>query len=159
MKGICLRYTESEDDAEDILQEAFIRAFKSLKQFDCAQGKLGGWIRTITINVAIENYRKNKTRLKHYSEHSLDQQDHYNDEIIAKLELQELLSIIQKLPDGYRMVFNLYAIEGFTHKEISSTLGISIGTSKSQFSRAKKLLQQMILETNKYEHITTRHAR
>lgn len=159
MKGICLRYVASEDDAEDILQEAFIRAFRSLKQYKPEGGNLGGWIRTITVNTAIENYRKNKTRQHHYSEHSLDQQEAVNDEIIAQIELKELLSIIQQLPDGYRMVFNLYAIEGYTHKEISANLGISEGTSKSQFSRAKKLLQQMILEANKYEHITTRHAR
>ena len=158
MKGVCLRYANSEDDAEDILQEAFIRAFRKLGSYR-EQGSLGGWIRTITVNTAIELYRKDQRRKAHYSELANEREETVSDDIIAQLELKELLRIIQQLPDGYRVVFNLYIIDGFNHREIAEKLGISEGTSKSQFFRAKKLLQQMIIEADIVEYKNKRHAR
>lgn len=144
--GICLRYTKNETDAEDLLQDTFIKVFKTLKQYK-GDGDLGAWIRRIAVNTAIERWRKkekersvidtSKADLSDYGHHSISF-DH--------LELGELLEKIQSLPIGYRTIFNLYAIEGYKHHEIAEKLNISTGTSKSQFSRARKILMNMINE-------------
>ena len=145
MKGVCLRYTKSEDDAEDLLQESFIKVFKNLDSYN-DQGTLGGWIRVITVNTAIEHYRKQKSIEKHHGEFKLINQDESFDEILETIDLNYLMGKIQLLSEGYRIVFNLYAIEGFNHREIAEKLSISEGTSKSQFARAKKHLQDMLKE-------------
>lgn len=144
MKGICLRYAANEVEAEDILQESFIRAFKGLDKYS-GKGALGAWLRMITVNTALEQYRKNIS-LKKIGE--LFDMNNLNlsiaDEVIEHLELEDLLKKIQKLPVGFRTIFNLYAVEGYTHKEIGHKLGISDGTSKSQYSRARLMLRTMI---------------
>jgi len=144
MKGICLRYAANETEAEDILQESFIRAFKGLDGFS-GKGALGAWLRMITVNTALEQYRKNKS-LKKIGElfDFSDYQLALGDDEIEQLELEDLLQKIQDLPTGFRTVFNLYAVEGYTHKEIGEKLGISDGTSKSQYSRARIMLRTMI---------------
>lgn len=144
MKGICLRYAANETEAEDILQEAFVRAFKNLDKYS-GKGPLGAWLRKITVNMALEQYRKNKSLKKLAS--LFDQKDAnltIEDGAIEQLELEDLLGKIQTLPAGFRTVFNLYAVEGYNHKEIGEMLGISDGTSKSQYSRARVLLRAMI---------------
>ena len=144
MKGICLRYAASEMEAEDILQEAFVQIFKKLDSYN-GKGAFGGWIRKITINKALEQYRKNKSIRRIKDE--MFTANHFepnSDLILENLELKDLLSKIQKLPVGYRTVFNLYAIEGYSHKEIGEMLSIAEGTSKSQFSRARYILIEMI---------------
>lgn len=146
MKGICLRYAANEAEAEDVLQESFIRAFKNLQHWS-EKGPLGAWLRKITVNTALEQYRKNKS-LKNLStlfdgsELQLTVEDH----AIEALELEDLLAKIQQLPVGFRTVFNLYAVEGYNHREIADLLSISEGTSKSQYSRARLLLRKMIEE-------------
>jgi RNA polymerase sigma-70 factor (ECF subfamily) len=148
VKGIALRYSKSNDQAEDIVQESFIKVFNKLDTFK-NQGDLGGWIRIITVNTALAFLRKKKlvfyeddTQFKHHQESIT-----YLDE----LELEDLLSKIRALATGFQTVFNLYAIEGYTHKEIGEMLKISEGTSKSQYSRAKAELRKIIEEELKSE--------
>ncbi|MBD3637992.1 MAG: sigma-70 family RNA polymerase sigma factor [Crocinitomicaceae bacterium] len=144
MKGVCMRYAANEEEAEDILQEAFIRGFKNLNKYN-ETGPLGAWLRKIAVNTALEQYRKNKS-LKNISamfDHS-ESRLTVEDGAIEQLELEDLLLKIQQLPTGFRTVFNLYAIEGYNHREIAKMLSISEGTSKSQYSRARVILRAMI---------------
>lgn len=154
MKGVCLRYAANEGEAEDMLQEAFIKVFQSLESYR-DYGPLGGWIRKITVNTALEHCRKQKVFQLHLTEIQsgpaiLGFTPERANDIIERLSAEELLYFIQNLPTGFRTVFNLYAIEGYTHAEIGEMLGISEGTSKSQFSRARLHLQQLI-EKNKQQ--------
>lgn len=155
MKGVCLRYSANENEAEDILQESFIKVFHSLENYRDS-GPLGGWIRKITINTALEYCRKQKVFQMHLDEIRSGQPilgftpETAND-VIERLSAEELLYYIQSLPTGFRTVFNLYAVEGYTHSEIGEMLGISEGTSKSQFSRARLHLQQLIEKTKQQE--------
>lgn len=158
MKGVCIRYANSEIEADDILQESFIKVFKHLNQYT-DEGKLGGWIKRITVNTAIEFYRKRAVYEKHMNDLALEAESGKTSELFQTVDLDLLRQEIQQLPDGFRVVFNLYAIEGFTHKEISEKLSISIGTSKSQFSRAKKLLQKRVSEIYSPELLKERHAK
>ena len=144
MKGVCLRYAANEVEAEDVLQEAFIKVFSKLDSYSDI-GPLGAWLRKITINTALEQLRKKKS-LKKVGE-LLDFSNNppsIDDAIIERLELEDLLKKIQQLPSGYRTVFNLYAIEGYTHRDIAEVLKIKEGTSKSQYSRARIMLRKMI---------------
>jgi RNA polymerase sigma factor (sigma-70 family) len=144
MKGICLRYCANEEEAEDVLQEAFVQAFTNLRKYS-GKGPLGAWLRTLTINKALEQYRKNKSIRELASMIDVSETSaRAEDDAIEKLELEDLLRKIQQLPTGFRTVFNLYAVEGYTHKEIGEMLKISSGTSKSQYSRARVLLRKMI---------------
>lgn len=158
MKGICLRYAMDEMEAEDVLQEAFIRVFKSLDNYT-GQGALGAWIRKITVNMALEQYRKNKTQKNMAVVYDMKEANPMAaDNAIEKLGLDELLKKIQALPPGFRMVFNLYAIEGYNHAEIGEMMNISEGTSKSQYSRARVLLRQMIDEDRQRENNSLNYA-
>lgn len=158
MKGVCMRYASSEIEADDILQDSFIKVFKHLNGYK-DNGKLGAWIRKITVNTAIEFYRKRTTQTQHLNDLALEAETRGSIELFETIDLEILQQEIQKLPDGFRVVFNLYAIEGYTHKEIGEKLGISIGTSKSQFSRAKKLLQKKVNTIYSLEHLKERHAK
>ena len=143
MYGVCLRYARSKMEAEDILQEGFIKVFNHLSDYRY-EGVFEGWIRRTFVNTAI-NYYKQKS--KEWAEISLDKAEanHSIDhDVIEKLSVQELMEIIQQLPEGYRIIFNLYVIEGYTHQEIGNILNISENTSKSQLSRARIALQHKI---------------
>lgn len=159
MKGVCLRYARDVSEAEDFLQEAFLRAFKSIHQLD-ATGNLGGWLRTIAVNVGLEMYRRNKAidlrleNYKHIQGSSVDLETAFE-----KMVLEDLVQKIQRLPLGYRTVFNLYAIEGFNHEEIAQKLEISVGTSKSQYSRARGMLRQWIEEEEQNEENQMNYAK
>lgn len=144
MKGVCLRYAVNHAEAEDILQDSFIKIFNNLKKYE-AKGAFGGWIRRITVNTALEHIRKKKLDLidNDLSEISSNYLGD-DDTAIEQLEVDDLVQKIQQLAPGYRTVFNLYAIEGYTHKEIGKLLKISEGTSKSQLSRARFYLKKMI---------------
>ncbi|MBI9054950.1 MAG: RNA polymerase sigma factor [Bacteroidales bacterium] len=139
MYGICMSYAGIRDVAQDILQESFIKIFKKIKDFNM-DGSLEGWVRRIVVNTAIDHLRKEKRSHSFISE----EMDFDNNSEAAfgyeNLKTKDILEQVSKLPDGARIVFNLYAIDGFTHKEIAQKLNISEGTSKSQFSRARKLL-------------------
>lgn len=144
MFGICLRYSRHRHNAEDLLQEGFIKVFRYLKNFR-GDGSFEGWLRRIFVNTAIEHYRKNSPM---YSMQEIPEKWHQVDEntAIGDMSADELMSLVNALSDGYRMVFNLYVIEGLNHREIGERLGISEGTSKSQLARARALLQKMIKE-------------
>lgn len=147
LKGLCLRYASDEMEAEDILHDSFIQMFKTIGSYNNS-GELGAWMRKVTVNKALEYYRKNSIRLLHLNHYTNNiAQSSIEDTAIEQLELEDLLNLIQKLSPGYRTVFNLYAIEGYNHREISEMLEISENTSKTQYSRARQILRKMIEET------------
>jgi RNA polymerase sigma factor (sigma-70 family) len=142
MFGVCLRYASSYDEAQDVLQEGFIKVFSSLGSFG-GRGSLEGWIRKIMVNTAIERYRE-RVYLLPIEQADDDPNMFYENQGVQSLNVGELLELIQTLPDQYRMVFNLFVLEGYNHKEIGEVLGISESTSRSNLSRARLLLQQKI---------------
>ncbi len=141
---ICLRFTKNEEDAQDVLQEAFIKVFKYILTFR-EESALYYWIKRIVINTAI-----NFQRSQFFLHTQLNSNEVENvpgiEDAVSNYQYEELLKLLQALPDGCRIIFNLYAIEGYKHKEIAEKLGISEGTSKSQYSRARTLLQEMFVE-------------
>ena len=147
MLVVCMRYTRHEMEAEDILQDAFIKIFDNITRFEF-KGSFEGWVRRIVINTALKNYSKKSFKqeqigLENYPELPLEP------EVYAHLQEEELLRLIAKLPEGYRLVFNLYAVEGYSHKEIADMLGIQESTSRSQLVKARKMLQAMIIDLQK----------
>ncbi|MEZ4984969.1 MAG: sigma-70 family RNA polymerase sigma factor [Saprospiraceae bacterium] len=142
---LCLRYARDEQEAEDFLHEAFLVVFRDLVQYK-GNGPLGGWLRRVTINVALQQLRKQKRLL--YTDTNEDQipdiADEEQDDLPPVANMQELINHIQALPTGYRTVFNLFVIENFSHQDIAAQLGISIGASKSQLSKAKAMLRQKL---------------
>jgi len=142
MFGLCLQYSSGREDAEDILQEGFIRVFEKLSQVKNPDA-FPGWIRRVMINTALERYRSEVVLQKVQAEMQVPSKI-VEEEVFEQLAVEELTGLIQQLSPKYRMVFNLYAIEGYSHKEISEMLGISEGTSKSNLSRARVILQEKI---------------
>ncbi|MDQ2718437.1 MAG: RNA polymerase sigma factor [Bacteroidota bacterium] len=143
MLGVCFRYTKSLHDAEDVLQDGFVKVFKHLKQYK-REGELGGWIRKIMVNTAL-NYLKTNRRYQYdlsFDEMPLHLVSTDNPDI--KLQAKELTELVRQLPTGFQTIFNLHAVEGYTHVEIASMLGISDGTSRSQYARARSLLIEWI---------------
>lgn len=144
MMGVCLRYLPDYDDAQDILQEGFIKIFQKIGSFE-GKGVLEGWMRRIMINTALDFLRKNKEQ-KFMQELTGDENTISTPvTVMENIHARELLVMIQALPAGFRTVFNLYAIEGYAHKEIAEMLGIAESTSKSQYARARAHLQKSIL--------------
>jgi RNA polymerase sigma factor (sigma-70 family) len=140
--GICLRYSKNEEEAQDILQDSFIKIFTKLDTYQFT-GSFEGWLKRIVTNTSIEYYRK-KITMEHLEEIGFNPYLAIDSD--RGLEVEELLKMIQELPEGYRMVFNMYAIDGYTHGEIATKLNISEGTSKSQLSRARAYLQRKFKE-------------
>jgi len=147
MTGVCMRYADSYEEAQDIVQDAFIKVFKKIETFS-GKGSLEGWIRRIMINTALDYLRSIKNERFHLDVDEVEFLLHKKEMIVESLQAQDLLKIIRTLPVGYRTVFNLYAIEGFSHKEIAKQLNISENTSKSQYSRARSLLQKKLEKLN-----------
>lgn len=146
MMGVCLRYSQDADEANDVLQMGFIKVFEKLHMYN-AKGSLEGWIRKILVNTALDNIRKNKKFQNDVEMDKVDYQLHNHTESpLDSLSVQDLLKIIQEMPPGFKAVFNMFAIEGYTHKEIAEELNISVNTSKSQYSRARAYLQKIIIE-------------
>ncbi|MBK8043545.1 MAG: sigma-70 family RNA polymerase sigma factor [Haliscomenobacter sp.] len=148
MLAVCMRYARHRMEAEDMLQDAFVKVFEHLGQFQF-KGALEGWIRRIVVNTAIKAYdRKSFT----HEQIGIDPTwDSASDLPLSDMQLQEedLLNLINRLPDGYRIVFNLYAIEGYSHQEIAEMLGIQESTSRSQLVKARKQLQTQLFELHK----------
>ena len=145
--GICLRYSRNKSEAEDVLQEGFIKVFMNIKDFRM-EGSFEGWMKRIMVNTALLNSRDN---LKHYFHADIEKmQESITEDTLFEVDdnysAKEIMNLVQGLPDGYRMVFNLYVFDNYTHKEIAEMLGISEGTSKSQLARARKFLQNKLLE-------------
>ena len=144
MYYVCLRYTKNATDAEDILQEGFIKIFKNLHKFKGA-GSFEGWIRKIMARTALSHLRDNKKNA-----HPLEINHSFEDKeinILHKLEEKDIIGIVTKLPPGYRTVFMMYVIEGYNHREIAGILGCSEGTCKSQFYRSRTRLQKILKES------------
>jgi len=144
MLAVCMRYAKDSYEAEDMLQMGFVKVFKKVSEFR-GDGSFEGWIRRIMVNTAIETYRKNQRSL------NITPIDEVYD--VAQvtfdmngLEAKDLLRLIQQLPPGYKLIFNLYAIEGYSHKEIAEQLGITEGASKSQLSRARGVLKEKLMK-------------
>ncbi|MGX5688174.1 RNA polymerase sigma factor [Arcticibacter tournemirensis] len=150
MMGICMRYAKDRFEAEDMLQVGFVKVFQKVKEFR-GEGSFEGWIRRIMVNSAIEVYRKNQRMINVVDiDEVYDAPQSMFD--MNKLEAKDLLNLIQHLSSGYRVVFNLYAIEGYSHKEIAEQLGITEGASKSQLSRARAILKEKIVKMEGDKH-------
>lgn len=149
MLGVCNRYARNSADAEDILQDAFIKVFDKIYQFKF-EGSFEGWIRRIVVNTALKKYSLRRYE-KEVSGYEIKDRDESGMEpsAYAHLTEKELLDLINSLPDGYRIIFNLYVIEGYQHDEIAEMLGIQPGTSRSQLVKARNMLQRQILQLQK----------
>lgn len=153
MMLVCRRYAKSSCDAEDIMQEGFIKVFRYLKDFRF-NGSFEGWIRRIMITTALNFYKKkriyqNEAELTYLPEGVVSEQ-----EALSNLAQAEIMRLVNNLPNGYRKVFNLNTIEGYSHKEISQILHISINTSKSQLNRARMSLQKRLINNEKNNYTT-----
>ena len=142
MYAVCLRYAGNSEEAQDILQEGFIKVFKKLDSFR-SEGSFEGWVRRIFVNTAIEHFRR-KRYLMPVTEKEENTLEGKTASALDDLAAKDIMALVQELSPGYRTVFNMYVVEGYTHKEIADMLGISEGTSKSQLSRAKVILQEMV---------------
>ncbi|MFO8087560.1 MAG: sigma-70 family RNA polymerase sigma factor [Bacteroidales bacterium] len=149
MLGVCLRYVKDKSEAEDILQEGFIKVFKNLDKYN-GKGSLTGWIYRIMVNTAL-NYLRSKNKVQ-FVEYDEDIPDTYNDDTVeVGYTRNQFMNAIQSLPDGYRIVFNLYIIEEYKHREIAEQLGISINTSKTQLAKARKMLKEKLTAIKRKE--------
>lgn len=144
MYAVCLRYANNSDDAQDLLQEGFIKVYRNLDKFR-KEGSFEGWIRRVFVNTAIEHYRK-KVNLNSIGEKEERMIEDGSFTVLDHLAEKDIIQLVQELSPGYRSVFNMYVIEGYSHKEIGDILNISEGTSKSQLARAKSILQKKVQE-------------
>ena len=148
MMGLCLRYASSQEEAEDMAQDGWIKVFEKLRSFRF-EGSLEGWIKRIMVNTSLDSLRRNKKLTQPIDESREDHASMHTDaEAFSRMSAKELMAVIRQLPSGYRTVFNLYAIEGYSHKEIGAMLNVSESTSKSQYVRAKASLQKMLIAEN-----------
>ncbi len=145
MMGVCLRYTKNHAQAEDVLQDGFVKVFTKLDKYS-GDGSLEGWVRRIMVNTALDHLRKTNKFNANISMDDVGYKVESDTDALSSLMEEDLLKLIREMPDGYRTVFNLFAIEGYTHKEIGEQLGVSENTSKSQYSRAKAYLRIKIEE-------------
>ena len=148
MLGVCMRYFRTRDEAQDALQDGFVKVFTKIKDFR-GSGSLEGWIRRIMVNTSLNLHRDNLKRMYHLdvddehvqiADHSFDY-DHFN--------VEDIMRLVQQLPDGYRIVFNMYDIDGYSHKEIAEALNISVNTSKSQLLKARRHLRKELEKLHK----------
>jgi len=154
MYGVCLRYAGNTEDANDILQEGFIKIFKNIGKFR-SEGSFEGWIRRIFVNTSIEHFRK-KVKLYNVTEVQENTIEDKELDALDLLDAKDIISIVNELSPGYKAVFNMHIIEGYSHKEIAGILGITEGTSKSQLARAKGVLKKMVeIRLNKKNNNTT----
>lgn len=147
MYGVCIGYAKDRADAKDILQDGFVKVFTNIYKYK-GDGSFEGWIRRIIVNTAIDHYRKTTKEAINMSavdiEHAKDIQVEVS--VLEQMCAKDIMSLIHQLPNGARLIFNLYVVEGYTHQEIAEKLNINQGTSKSQFARARKLLQELIMK-------------
>ena len=141
--GICVRYTVCREEAEDVFHESFIKIFKRIGSVKKPQ-YLERWMKHVTINTAINHFRK-KNKILHEDIYEIDLESNAYENILEEIDQGQLLAIVQKMPEGYKMVFQLYVIEGFTHKEIAKLMKVSENTSKSQLNRAKTYLKKQLV--------------
>jgi RNA polymerase sigma-70 factor (ECF subfamily) len=152
MMAIALRYCNTTFEGEDILQESFIKVFQKIHTFD-QKGSFEGWLKRVVVNTAINYYHQTYKHKFQIDYHSLPtESDSVLPDVISRMTNEELLQIIRDLPEGYRMVFNLYVIEGYNHKEIGEMLGVTEGTSKSQLFKAKEIIKKLLYKYNFVTH-------
>lgn len=144
--AICFRYSKNEDDAKDLLQETFVKVFSNLSKYK-AEGSFEGWVKRIAVNTAIRHYQKSSKKLDKY-DIELSKESRTEPTVLASISAREITQLISHLPDGYRIVFNMYAIEGYSHKEIGVELGISASSSRSQLTRARRILADLLTGLN-----------
>lgn len=146
--AVCMRYVYDKSEAQDILQEGFLKIFKNIKEYS-GKGHFENWMRKIMVNTAITHFHKEK---KHYYHDELDDVDESELDFVGSpdqiFDMQEMLQLLKTMPDGYKLIFNLYAIEGYKHKEIAERLNIDESTSKSQYLRAKKWIINAMKKNN-----------
>lgn len=147
--SICLRYSKNSDEASEVLNDGFLKVFTKIDKYD-SNRSFKGWVRKIMINTALDNYRHN---LKYYHTYNIEtgESSPVTENILSELAYQDIVALVQNLSPGYRTVFNLYVVDGYTHEEIAEILEISIGTSKSNLSKARENLRNM-LKKNKNEY-------
>jgi RNA polymerase sigma factor (sigma-70 family) len=158
--GVCLRYTRDRMEAEDVLQEGFVRIFKKMELFKSGEDKsVYPWMKRVVVNVTLNYLRDNKRHrftedVDSYSEKLVDEQ-HTGDisDMFENISPEKILDIIRQLPDGYRTVFNLYAFEGFGHNEIADALGISVSTSKTQLMKARRVIVSRLQQKTKSQTV------
>ena len=145
MMGVCYRYTKNAEEASDVLQEGFVRVFRSLQQWK-GQGELGAWMRRIMVNTAL-NWIRDHRKIQWLPAEEIPEDHHtsHTPTPADSLHARQLADLIRELPAGYQMVFNLHAVEGYTHAEIGQLMGIGEGTSRSQYHRARKLMAEKLL--------------
>ena len=143
MLVVCMRYSRHRLEAEDILQDGFVKAFSKLEQFSF-EGSFEYWLRRIMINTALKNYKKSYYQKEMLTGDVMPYDQGVAPDAYDNLGTEDLMKMISELPDGYRVVFNMYAIEGFSHREIAESLGIQESTSRSQLVKARRILQEKI---------------
>ncbi len=159
MMAVCYRFTKNNVDAEDVMQEGFVRVFRFLSQYR-KEGELGAWIRKIMVHTALNQLKKQERHRKvDIVEDKYIPKQEITADAISTLEAKDLAAMIRTLPTGYQTVFNLYAIEGYSHLEIASMMGIAEGTSRSQYARARKILADAISKNHSQSEITGHAAK
>lgn len=143
MLAVCQRYLRNNQEAEDVLQDGFVKVFQKIVDFKM-EGSLEGWIRRIVVNTALDTIRKNKKLLDDIQVEEVQYKVSFTDHQFDGMDLAQLMKLINEMPDGYRIVFNMFAIEGYSHKEIADSLGVTENTSKSQYSRARAFLRTQL---------------
>ncbi len=143
MMVVCMRYFPNKMEAEDILQDGFVKIYQKIDHYK-HDGSFEGWLRRIFANTALDEIRRRKTNIEEQDVSEFSYKITNNETTDGDLQADDLLKMVQALPDGYRIVFNMFAIEGYSHKEIAEKLGISENTSKSQFFRAKAFLRTQL---------------
>ncbi len=141
---LCLRYGKSRSEAQDIMQEGLVMVFRDLKQFDASRGEFKSWSNRVMVNAALRFLKKHQWQQSFEDLETAESEADLSESILGKITAKELVQVIQQLPSGYRIIFNMYEMEGYAHQEIAEILNISIGTSKSQLSKAKKALRQKL---------------
>lgn len=155
MYAVCLRYAGSTEDAQDTMQNGFIKMFRKINDFR-GEGSFEGWLRRIMVTTSIEQYRKTASLQPLQSiDDQLSERLSDKQTVLDTIHAEELIKLIERLSPGYRAVLNMHIIEGYSHKEIASMLGITEGTSKSQLARARNILRQMIAGREDYNYATT----
>jgi len=157
MYALCLRYANDDMEAEDYLQEGFMKVYDNLAKYR-NEGSLEGWVRRVIVNLILQKLRKKKQKLVDIAQENIVVADTGSD-ILSQMAATELLELIRQLPAGYRTIFNLYVLEEYSHKDIAKELGISEGTSKSQLSRARIILQKMVLKHESIKDIYYERSR
>ena len=145
MYAVCLRYANNADDAQDLLQEGFIKVYRNLHRFR-AEGSFEGWIRRVFVNSSIEHFRKKALQLSKVSDKEENTIEDTDSSALDQMAEKDIVRLIQELSPGYRTVFNLYVVEGYSHREIGEMLGISEGTSMSHLARARSILQKRVAQ-------------